>query len=175
MRVTHEQVNHLMDCEGAGAVVVQQGVERLELRSTNSRLRTARPGEGGRGGTGGRPSRLGRTCSRLSSCMWFTTCPACPTGLALAPAAISSAPSIIRIILHPPGRALSTPPPPFSPPCNCLATLAAPHCALYRSCCSIVYTRQSFCIIFHAMNCQVVPRWLFECPCPISTAETVHW
>jgi hypothetical protein len=31
--------------------------------------------------------------------MWFTTCPAFPTALALALAAISSPPSIMRIIL----------------------------------------------------------------------------
>ena len=42
-----EEVNHLMDSEGAGAVVVQQSVERLKLRSASAGRGTAGQGEGG--------------------------------------------------------------------------------------------------------------------------------
>eukprot|EP01043_Picozoa_sp_COSAG02_P006426 COSAG02_NODE_182_length_30594_cov_23.562912_21_plen_202_part_00 len=48
---THEEVNHLMDSEGAGAVVVQQSVERLKLRSASAGRGTA--GQGGGGGSAG--------------------------------------------------------------------------------------------------------------------------
>jgi hypothetical protein len=36
-RVTHEEVNHLVDGKGARAIVVQQRVQRLKLRGTSGR------------------------------------------------------------------------------------------------------------------------------------------
>ena len=95
-----------MDGEGAGAIVVQQGVEGLELRKASAVGRWVRLGQR-RGERGGRRegevwTRLGsrRTCCRLSSCIFPTTIleGMFTTGVALAPAASSSAPRM-RIIL----------------------------------------------------------------------------
>lgn len=101
-RVTHEEVNHLVDGKGARAIVVQQRVQRLELHR--------QPGTPGHPVSNRRYRLSGehatRTCCRLSSCSFPATIPAGTAGVAGIARAI---PSIIaqitpRIIAPPPPK-----------------------------------------------------------------------